>query len=281
MTEIAWRNGVRSVATVRPGPGQAGGARAALARPDGAYLVTGGLGGLGLLTARRLAERGARHITVCGRRPPAPDAARLLEALRTGTGATVDIVLGDIADPATARAALHASGSAPLRGVIHAAGVVEDATLMNAGPGLLERVWRGKAEGAWALHRATAGQDLDYFVMYSSAASLVGSPGQGTYAAANAFLDALVAYRRDQGLSATGIHWGAWSKTGRVQHLAERGFVMISPEDGMDALERILAEGRQQVAYSPLDIGMWTAPYPALRSSTLLRELLGRHCRNR
>lgn len=157
---------------------------------------------------------------------------------------------------------------------MHAAGVVEDATLANLDPDLLERVWRGKAEGAWALHQATLDADLDFFVVYSSLASLIGSPGQGAYAAANAYLDALTAHRLAEGLPATGIHWGAFSQVGRGQHLAQQGFVLINPTDGMDALERILAEGHHQIAYSPIDPAQWTAPYPALRHSTLLAHLL-------
>ncbi|MFD8229445.1 SDR family NAD(P)-dependent oxidoreductase [Streptomyces massasporeus] len=278
ITEIAWHHDVRSVARVRCGPDP----RAPLAplshltRPGGGYLVTGGLGGLGLLTARHLAERGARHLVLTGRTAATSEAERELEGLRATTGATVDVVLGDIAEQATVRRALAAAArdGNVLRGIVHAAGVVEDATLANLDTALLERVWRGKAEGAWLLHRATLDAELDFFVLYSSVASLIGSPGQGAYAAANAYLDGLVEYRLGLGLPATGIHWGAWSKVGRGQNLARRGFVMISPKDGMDALERILAEGHHHIAYSPIDPQLWTAPYPALRDSTLLAELL-------
>ncbi|MFC1403071.1 MULTISPECIES: type I polyketide synthase [Streptacidiphilus] len=272
ITEIAWHHRARSSARVRTGPAdRPADEPSARIRPDGGYLVTGGLGGLGLLTARRLTERGARHLVLVGRTEPGPDAARQLEELRS-TGATVQVVTGDIADPATVRHALDTGH--PLHGIVHAAGVVEDATLTRLDTELLERVWRGKAEGAWQLHQATLELDLDFFAVYSSVASLLGSPGQGAYAAANAYLDALVAHRLAEGLPATGIHWGAWSKAGRGQHLAARGFVMISPQDGTDAFERILAEGHQQTAYSPIDAAQWTAPYPAMRSSTLFTELL-------
>lgn len=277
ITEIAWRHGTRYLARVQPGPGPT--TSDGLPQPvraDGSYLITGGLGGLGLLSARRLAERGARRLVLCGRSAPTQAAARELEDLRTITGCAIDVVLGDIAETDTAAQALKKAtdGNTPLRGVVHAAGVVEDATLANLGPELLERVWRGKAEGAWTLHRATLDMDLDFFAVYSSLASLIGSPGQGAYAAANAYLDALTAHRRSQGLTATGIHWGAFSQVGRGQHLAQQGFVLINPADGMGALERILTEGHHQIAYSPIDPVQWTAPYPALHHSTLLAHLL-------
>ncbi|WP_369382957.1 type I polyketide synthase [Streptomyces sp. cg36] len=275
ITEIAWRHGTRHVARVRTGPAPHTGHAPAWVRPDGGYLVTGGLGGLGLLTARRLAERGARRLVLVGRTAPSGAVERAVESLRTTTAARIEVVPGDIAAPGTVRQALAAAeDGARLRGIVHAAGVVEDATLDRLDDPLLERVWRGKAEGAWALHQATLETELDFFVVYSSIASLIGSPGQGAYAAANAFLDALVSHRLAEGLPATGIHWGAWAEVGRGRHLARRGFVMINPEDGMDAFERILADGHHQIAYSPVDTALWTAPYPQLRTSTLLTELL-------
>ncbi|MBD0746746.1 hypothetical protein BG418_34530 [Streptomyces sp. CBMA152] len=277
ITEIAWRHGVRTVARVRPGPApDTGDGLPAPVRKDGAYVITGGLGGLGLLTARRFAERGARRVVLCGRSEPSHAAATELENLRTALGTDLQVVLADIAEPDTVRRVLdtaRADGLA-LHGIVHAAGVVEDATLTRLDTDLLDRVWRGKAEGAWVLHQATIGTALDFFAVYSSVASLIGSPGQGAYAAANAYLDALVAHRIAEGLPATAIHWGAWSEVGRGQHLAQRGFVMISPQDGMDAFEKILTEGHRQIAYSPLDIGRWTASYPALRTATLIGELL-------
>ncbi|MEY9842154.1 type I polyketide synthase [Streptacidiphilus sp. EB103A] len=279
LIEIAWRHGIRCVAQVHPGPEPATRAAVglpALAQSDGSYLVTGGLGGLGLRTARRLAERGARRIILCGRTAPDTTVLHELDELRTATGTEVEVVLGDIAQDATVQHALATATAdgAVLRGIVHAAGVVEDAVLANLDHKLMERVWRGKAEGAWALHQATLEAELDFFAVYSSVASLLGSPGQGAYAASNAFLDALVAHRLTQGLPATGIHWGPWSEVGRGRHLAERGFVMISPDDGTDAFERILTDGHHQIAYSPIDVALWTAPYPALARSTLLADLL-------
>ncbi|WP_277816917.1 type I polyketide synthase [Streptomyces caatingaensis] len=276
ITEIAWWHGNRYLARVRPGPGAAGAPLPRPVRPGAAYLVTGGLGGLGLLTVRWLAERGAARVVAVGRSAPSAEAAREVAGLRRSTAADIAVLGGDIADPATVGRAVRVAtdGGPELRGIVHAAGVVEDATLGSLGEDLLRRVWRGKADGAWALHRATLDADLDFFAVYSSLASLIGSPGQAAYAAANAYLDALVAHRLGQGLPATGIHWGAWGRVGRGRHLARQGFVLISPQDGVLALERILTDGHRQLAYSPIDVARWTAPYPALRHSTLLADLL-------
>ncbi|MFD9592377.1 type I polyketide synthase [Kitasatospora sp. NPDC059973] len=277
VVEVLWRRHHRSVARIRTGPDPVATtcAERQVIRTDGSYLVTGGLGGLGLLTARRFAERGARGLVLVGRSAPSAATRRALDALRAAGDTVIETLRGDAADPGTIHRAVELAHTAgKLRGVVHAAGVVEDAVLARIDAALLDRVWRGKAEGAWALHRHLREVDLDFFAVYSSVAALLGSPGQGAYAAANAYVDALVAHRRAQGLPATGIHWGAWSEVGRGQHLARRGFVMISPQDGMDALERILAEGHHQVAYSPIDLARWTASYPAVRSSALLADLL-------
>ncbi|GAA0917616.1 hypothetical protein GCM10009560_13820 [Nonomuraea longicatena] len=272
--EISWRDGVRHLARLRPGPPDQPPVPGAEVRAGAAYLVTGGLTGLGLATAQWLAAEGAAHLILVGRSEPTPETAAVLSALR-GSKTEVTVVRGDIADPAVAARAVAAADQHPLRGVIHSAGVVEDATLAGADTELLDRVWRGKAEGAWALHRATAGLELDFFVLYSSLASLVGSPGQAMYAAANTFLDDLADWRAGQGLPATAVHWGAWSQTGRGRHLADRGFVMISPADGTEALGRILRAGHTRLAYSPIDVQKYTDGYPALAASELLAEVRG------
>jgi phthiocerol/phenolphthiocerol synthesis type-I polyketide synthase D len=277
ITEVTWSNGTRHLVRVRSGPGAAAPAPPRQpVRPDAAYLVTGGLGGLGLVTTGWLAKRGARRVVVCGRSAPSEHAVGELERLRAITGTDIAVVLGDIAEPAAVAQVMDIAtdGDVPLRGMLHAAGVVEDATLATLDDRLIDRVWRGKAEGAWALHQATLDHRLDFFVVYSSVASLLGSPGQAAYAAANAFLDELVRLRLGLGLPATGIHWGAWSEVGRGQHLGRQGHVTISPTDGIEALERVLTGGQRQIAYSPIDATRWTAAYPALAGSTLLHDLL-------
>jgi acyl transferase domain-containing protein/acyl carrier protein len=276
--EIRLRAGERHVARVLPGPdapAQLAAVPESPIRPGAAYLVTGGLGGLGLLTVEWLARRGAGRVVISGRSTPSPETGDRLDELRA-EGTEITFVQGDISDPSVAAQAVAdaQNGGHTLRGVLHSAGVVEDATLVNLDEHLLSRVWRGKAGGAWQLHRVVEGLELDFFAMYSSVASLVGSPGQAAYAAANGFLDGLVSRRRRGGLPATGINWGAWGQVGHGRHLAERGLLTITPAHGVDALERILDMDLARVAYSPLDIAQWTAPYPAVRSSVLLGSLL-------
>ncbi|MEU7226422.1 type I polyketide synthase [Streptomyces chrestomyceticus] len=232
-------------------------------RSDGSYIITGGLGGLGLLVARWLARSGAAHVVLSSRSRPSRKARELIRDLRAA-GTRVDVISADIADPTAAfRLVAAAQGSGhPLRGVLHCAAVVEDATVAGITPDLLDRVWRPKVEGAWHLHHATKNLDLDWWVGFSSAASVLGSPGQGAYSAANAWLDEFITWRRAQGLPATGINWGAWARHGRGSGLEERGHTMIEPEDGIAALEQILRHDRPRTGYSPLQADQWLASYP-------------------
>ncbi|MGI5372444.1 SDR family NAD(P)-dependent oxidoreductase [Streptomyces iakyrus] len=244
-------------------------------RPDGSYLVTGGLGGLGLLIARWLAQRGAAALVLTSRSTPAGATRAVLDALTEDFGTRIDVVCGDLADPGVAdslvRAALDTGH--PLRGVVHAAAVVEDATVTRLSTALLERVWRPKATGAWLLHRATAGQDLDWWVTFSSAASLLGNPGQAAYAAANAWLDEFTSWRRAQGLPATCVNWGPWAQIGRGAGMEERGYAMITPAEGVAALERLLAHDRARTAYTPVDLARWLDSYPATGRLAFFAEL--------
>ncbi|WP_019883827.1 beta-ketoacyl reductase [Streptomyces purpureus] len=248
----------------------------ALVRPDGSYLISGGLGGLGLLTAAWLAGKGAGRILLLGRSLPSAEARAKVEELRKA-GADVEVIQGDIGVAGIAEKAVRKAMSArlPLRGVFHCAGQLHDATIARIERPILDATWRGKAEGAWALHRATTGHELDHWVLFSSVASLLGSPGQAVHAAANAWLDGLAAWRRAQGLPAASVQWGAWSQVGAGQGMAERGVAMISPTEGVDALERILGAGYPLVAYSPIDLAQWTAPYPGAARSALFARQLG------
>jgi acyl carrier protein len=150
---------------------------------------------------------------------------------------------------------------------------VEDATVASLSPTLLEKVWRPKATGAWLLHRATNGHELDWWVTFSSAASLLGNPGQGAYAAANAWLDEFTSWRRAQGLPATCVNWGPWAEVGRGAAMAERGYAMITPAEGIAALERILAHGRDRTAYTPLDMARWLESYPDTARTAFFSDL--------
>lgn len=222
-------------------------------RPDGAYIVTGGLGGLGLFLANKMAEGGAGRIILNSRSAARGQALDTIMRMRA-LGTEIEVVSGDIAEAATVdRLVAEATASGlPIRGVLHAAAVVEDAILTNISDELVERDWAPKVYGAWHLHRATTTQPLDWFCSFSSAAALLGSPGQGAYAAANSWLDAFTQWRRAQGLPANAVAWAAWDKIGAGKHLAATDTAMISPEEGARAFEALLRHDRAYSGYAPL-----------------------------
>ncbi|WFB10697.1 type I polyketide synthase [Streptomyces sp. LX-29] len=227
-------------------------------RPGGAYLVTGGLRGLGLATARWLADRGAGHLVLNGRSRPSPVVAELLDELTAG-GTRITVVLGDIADARTGErlmAAVEAEG-APLYGVVHCAMALEDAAVVNIRDDQLRRVWAPKAVGAWRLHQVTADRQLDWFVVFSSMASLLGNPGQGAYAAANSWLDGFAAWRSARGLPTLAVNWGPWGETGVATDFAARGYRTLSTEEGLTALELLLRHRRTQTGVIPGEPDTW------------------------
>ncbi|MFJ1914562.1 SDR family NAD(P)-dependent oxidoreductase [Streptomyces sp. NPDC088147] len=247
-------------------------------RDDGSYVITGGLGGLGLLIARWLADLGAASIVLCSRSAPSEHAERILAELRE-SGTRIATVSGDIADPGVAErlvAEATAEGH-PLRGVMHAAAVVEDVTVAEFDPRILDRVWRPKVTGAWRLHEATRDHDVDWWTGFSSIASLYGSPGQGSYAAANAALDEFCAWRRAQGLKATSVNWGLWAQFGRGAALEQRGYSMIDPAEGIRALESILRHARPRTGYAPRDISRWLQNYLSSMETTFFADMADRH----
>jgi NAD(P)-dependent dehydrogenase (short-subunit alcohol dehydrogenase family)/acyl carrier protein len=252
-------------------------AAAGIVRPDASYLITGGLGALGLVVAERLAQRGARHLALMGRGAPSQTAQAAIMRIERA-GARVAVLRGDVAveaDVASALAEVEAT-MPPLRGVIHAAGVLADATVAQLDAGRLDAALAPKVAGAWHLHRLTLGRQLDHFVLFSSVAALLGSPGQGNYAAGNAFLDALAQLRRTNGLPASSIAWGPWSEIGlaaartdRGERLAQRGVGSIAPHAGLAALERLMEQHTAYVAVMPFDAGQWCESYPAAAASFL------------
>jgi polyketide synthase 5 len=230
--------------------------------PDGAYIISGGLGGLGLFFAEKMASAGAGRIVLSSRSQPTLEALETIQLIQA-LGTDVVVECGDVSDPETAQrlvAAASATGL-PVRGVLHAAGVIDDAVLTNITDDLIERDWAPKAYGAWNLHAATVGQPLDWFCSFSSAAALVGSPGQGAYAAANSWLDAFTLWRREQGLPATAIAWGAWSQIGRGTALAEIAGMAISPDEGAYAFEELLRHDRAYTGYAPITGTPWLAAF--------------------
>ncbi|CFE38383.1 putative polyketide beta-KETOacyl synthase PKS4 [Mycobacterium tuberculosis] len=139
--------------------------------------------------------------------------------------------------------------------------MVEDATLANVTDELIDRCWAPKVHGAWNIHRATAAQPLEWFCLFSSAAALVGSPGQGAYAAANSWLDAFAHWRRAQGLPATSIAWGAWAEIGRATALAEGTGAAIAPAEGARAFQTLLRYGRAYSGYAPIMGTPWLTAF--------------------
>ena len=233
--------------------------RAQVFRSDGAYIITGGLGGLGLVLAAEMAAAGCGRIVVNSRSRPNPHAHETIDRLRA-SGVDVQVECGDIAEPATAGrlVTLATASGLPLRGVLHAAGVVDDATISSITDELIERDWAPKVYGAWNLHHATKDQSLDWFCSFSSAAAMLGSPGQGAYAAANSWLDSFTLWRRNQGLPANAIAWGAWAQVGRGMALAERGdTAMIAPDEGAYAFEALLRHDRAHTGYFSMTDTPW------------------------
>ena len=237
-------------------------------RPDSSYIITGGLGGLGLFLAEKMAAAGCGRIVLTSRSQPNQKVLETIELVRA-IGSDVVVECGDIAQDGTAErlvAAATATGL-PLRGVLHAAAVVEDATLANITDELLARDWAPKVYGAWNLHQATAGQPLDWFCSFSSAAALAGSPGQSAYSAANSWLDAFAHWRQAQGLPATAIAWGAWSEIGqlgwwsaspaRAAALEETNYTAITPDEGAYAFEALLRHNRAYTGYAPIIGAPW------------------------
>ena len=260
--QVAFRNGVAYVPRLQPCTG--------LTKPfptklnaDATYLVTGGAGALGRVVATHLAECGARHITLMGRRPVPPrnrwaalpdddpsavtvQAIRAIERLGAHiTTASVDVTDADAVAAWLAHHIEH--GGRPVRGIIHAAGVVDDRLLVNMTDESLASVLSPKVAGTWALHDTFKDHPLDFFVLFGSAGSTIASPGQGNYAAANAFLDSFAHYRHAHGMPALTVGWGPWS-VGMVEQLklerlyAQRGIELITPAVGVRILDRLLGQ---------------------------------------
>jgi NADPH:quinone reductase-like Zn-dependent oxidoreductase/thioesterase domain-containing protein/acyl carrier protein len=228
-------------------------------RSDGTYLITGGLGALGLQVAGWLARQSAGVIALLSRRKPSPEVEQSLAALRT-KGPKVVVLTGDVADADSLAAALAQlpADAPPLRGVIHAAGVLADGILSDMTLDQLDRAMRPKVEGAWNLHVATLDRPLDFFVLFSSVASVLGSPGQANYAAGNAYLDALAHARRAHGLPAIAINWGPWAGAGMAaeatqsvpgdHNVTSRGMSLLQPQHGLDLLGKLMQSNAPQVA---------------------------------
>jgi acyl transferase domain-containing protein/acyl carrier protein len=217
--------------------------------PDAGYLITGGLGDLGLSVADWMARNGARHLMLTGRSGPMGPSAEKIAAIE-GTGCRVLVVTADVSNPAEVTCLMKEIDSRmpALRGIVHAAGITDDAVISRLDRDRFRKVMAPKVQGTWHLHAATAGKPLDFFVCFSSAAVILGAGGQANYAAANAFMDALVQERRRQGLPGLSVNWGAWGNIGMAarmradirERVAAQGMGDFSPEEGLQALGDLL-----------------------------------------
>jgi acyl transferase domain-containing protein len=241
-------------------------------RSDATYLITGGAGSLGRNIAAWLVRNGATRLVLTGRRRPSAEAFATIAELERG-GAHVTFIPADVSRKEELAAALGAiHPDSPLRGVIHTAGVLDDGVLMNLDWGRFSAVMAPKVAGSWNLHAATENLELDFFVLFSSAAALLGSPGQGNYAAGNAYMDALAHYRRARGLSAISINWGPWAEVGMAADLSQRssrqwtprGVTALSVEDGLRVLASVYrGSTAPQLCVMPVNWTEFLQQFPA------------------
>jgi NAD(P)-dependent dehydrogenase (short-subunit alcohol dehydrogenase family)/acyl carrier protein len=249
-------------------------------RADAAYLVTGGLGALGREVARYLAGRGAGHLVLLGRSGPAgEEAAEDIERLRDRT--EVHVVRADVADEQAMGRVFERIDAEmpPLRGIVHAAGVLDDGLMAGQTAARFAAVMAPKVRGSWILHRLSLSRPVEHFVLFSSVASIVGSPGQAGYAAANGFMNRLARFRRALGLPATSLCWGPWADDGlaaradRDGRLAGHGFGGIPAELGIRALDRALGADRVELAIMDFQPGAWRVSFPASAALPFFSEL--------
>ncbi|MFI0733787.1 SDR family NAD(P)-dependent oxidoreductase [Streptomyces sp. NPDC021225] len=249
-------------------------------RPDGAYLVTGGLGGLGRVVAERLVRRGARRLALLSRGAPTAEAARWIEDLR-GRGVTVRHARADVADRAGLAAALDGLRRelGPLTGVVHTAGVLDDATVPHLTEERVLRVLAPKVLGTALLTELVP--EAERLVLFSSAAGLLGSAGQSPYCAANAFLDAWAHHLARAGRPALSLDWGAWAEVGlvagsdiRAASVSRSGLVGLSPQEGGELFEGLLPTARRQLAPLALDREALALDPDTVRSRPLLSDLV-------
>ena len=224
------------------------------ARPDGTYLITGAFGGLGLVLADWLADHGARRLLLVGRQALSPGPASQLLNRLMAKGTHADLAVVDVSRESEVREVLQGiPADYPLRGIFHAAGTLDDGVLLQQSWSRFQKVMAPKVDGSWNLHCLSRELPVEYFVLFSSAACLLGSPGQGNHAAANAFLDALAHRRKAMGLPGVNSRLGRVGRTGAAAHqaarklFAEMGVGSMPPDLALRAMECIMENGTAQV----------------------------------
>ncbi|PWV75058.1 acyl transferase domain-containing protein [Nocardia neocaledoniensis] len=282
--QVVLRAGVAHTARLRRSDvAPATGAGAAFG--TGTVLITGGTGGLGAVVARHVVvAHEVRSLLLVSRSGPRADGVAALTAELEELGARVRVVACDVSDPVAVHR-LVADAPEPLTGVIHAAGVLDDGVVAALTAARVDAVLASKADAAWYLHEATAELDLSAFVVFSSLSGTIGGPGQANYAAANTFLDGLVAHRRARGLAARSLAWGPWAHSGGMTgHLTETdahrttraGFTALSDEKALAAGDSVLVTGPDHAVITGVDITAIRAKAEAGMLPPLLRELAPR-----
>ncbi len=229
--------------------------------PAGSYLITGGFGGLGQKVAEWLIGQGAKHIVLAGRK-----------ISQTGEFPTVKIepIAIDISQKSEVISLMQKFGTEwpELKGIVHAAGLLDDGIIQSQNWSRFEKVFAPKIQGSWNLHEASLSKPLDFLILFSSLASIIGNPGQTNYAAANAYLDALAYYRREKGLPAVAINWGNWGEVGLVAHLIDRhrstGFIALKPAEAMKAFELAIQQPYPQITIANVNWKVLSNPQALL-----------------
>ena len=245
------------------------------------YLITGGLGALGQQVANWLRKKGAKSLVLLSRRGITPETQPIIDQWRQ-EGTNVEVFAADVSDFGQMRRAFEIIEQQlpPLKGIIHTAGVLEDASLSKQTWEKFERVFSPKILGAWNLHLLSQEVDLDWFISFSSMASVLGSSGQSNYASANAFLDSLAHYRQAQGLPALTINWGPWAEGGMAENLGEKakkrlikqGFTPLDPQKCLHLLETLLTTSRIQVTVASLNWNSFFNSFENQKIPPLLRD---------
>lgn len=271
---VAWRGGRRYVeqlsrATLdEPMPDS-------IVRPGASYIITGGLGGLGLVFARWLVDSGAGRVVLNGRSQPSHEQCTVLAELEGK--AEIVVVTGDVAADGVAERLVAAAGESSLRGILHAAAVLDDSLVFSMTKESLERVWAPKVAGAQRMHHASIHCELDWWLGFSSTASMLGGPGQSSYACASAWLDALIDWRRASGLPGAVINWGPWAEVGLARSLAGGALDPITPAEGVEALEELLRGQRCHTGVGRLRPDRALIAFPEIRNlgyfTNLVEEL--------
>ncbi|MDQ3021354.1 MAG: SDR family NAD(P)-dependent oxidoreductase [Bacteroidota bacterium] len=264
--QVAFRNGKRYVARLKRKNIQP--VREIIVDDRSTYLITGGLGGLGILTAKFLADKGAKHIALIGRSDSIDGAKEDLKEMEL-MGVHVKIYKADVTSKDDIEKVLKEikKSKNPLKGIVHSVGVLDDGVLINQTKEKFDKVMAPKILGALYLHELTKKMDLDFFVMYSSVASMLGSAGQANHSAANAFLDSLAHHRKNKNLHTLSINWGVWSEIGsaaakgadKQEKIA--GISSINPEQGIRALEKAMKLDSAQIGIVPIDWSKYSEIY--------------------